>query len=106
MQRKWKKQTASNVNIILPLKYAFCPHAHALCLTKTKDKGAGLGRWLSRRKMNDFHISYLFHFPIHAIFLYLSNIHGHSKTQITSYFFLLQSLAIFSLFQVPIAFLI
>lgn len=69
MERKWEKQIASNVNIILPLKYSFCPHAHTLYLTKTMNKAAGTGRWLPRRKMNDFHVSYRFHFPTRAIFL-------------------------------------
>lgn len=69
MERKWKKQIASNVNIILPLKDFFCPHAHTLYLPKTMDKAAGLGRWWSRRKMNGFHVFYLFHFPIHVLVL-------------------------------------
>lgn len=69
VERKWKKQIASNINVILDLKYSFCSRAHMLSLTKTMDKTARTGRWLSRRKMNDFSHFLPLHFPIHVSFL-------------------------------------
>lgn len=68
-ERKWKKQIVSNVNVTVPLKYSSCAQAHTLYLTKTMDKAGGIGRWLCPETMNGVHVSYLFHFPIHAIFL-------------------------------------
>lgn len=87
MERKWKKQSVSNISLTLPLKYPFYPHAHTLYLIKTMDKAAGTGKWVSRRKINDFHMSYLFHYLFCAI-LSLSNIHDHFETGLvmTSYF--------------------
>lgn len=44
MERKWKKQIVSNVNVIVPLKHSSCPYTHILYLTKTMDKAAGIGK--------------------------------------------------------------
>lgn len=66
-------------------------HAHTWYLTRAMYKTARIGKWLSRRKKNDFHISYLFHFPIHVRFLSLPMVTLKHKGLVT---FLLYSLAI------------
>lgn len=66
-------------------------HAHTWYLTKAMYKTARIGKWLSRRKKNDFHISYLFHFPIPVRFLSLPMVTLKHKWLVT---FLLYSLAI------------
>lgn len=85
VDRKWKEQIVSNVNIIVPLQHSSCPHTHTLYLTKTMDKATGIGRWLSRRKWM------IFIFPTFLIFPFMHYSckclipEGHINIRMTGY---------------------
>lgn len=85
LDRKWKEQIVSSVNIIVRLQHSFCPHAHTLYLTKTTDKAARMGRWLSGRKWMVLIFPTLLIFPFMQYSCNCLIPGGHIKTRMTGY---------------------